>query len=257
MGDKMSNETIFKNPVNHDGQITAIKFKIYNATGIEPHLLDIIRVNVSSKNATLAWVTFASEKTVKDIYRLSVQNGNETKFNCFPHIPAKGMKRNYGIIQILKRLQSINTNLSYQIRLGKNDLEVFIKNHFKYDFRPYVKININQIDPNDTVPDWDTSGSYSNPFSQSKQNGDVNKTDNKRSAEESPEGSRMAKKKKKITYLQISEFLWCFLEGTETTPRYEEISWDEVVIDLESEASTDQNILETGAPKTNVISEMI
>merc|ERR1711954_619398 len=257
MGDKMSNETIFKNPVNHDRRITAIKYKIYNATGIEPHLLDIVRVNISSKNATLAWVTFASEKTVKDIYRLSVRNGNETKFNCFPHIPAKGMKRNNGIIQILKRLQSINTNLRYQIRLGANDLEVFIKNHFKYDFRPYVRININQIDPNDTVPDWETSGSYINPFSQSKQNGDINKTDNKRSAEESPEGSRMAKKKKKITDLQISKFIWCFLEGTETSPRYEEISWDAVVTDLENEASNDHISVVPGAPKTNVISGMI
>merc|ERR1711954_634722 len=109
--EKMSNETLFKNPVNHEGRITAVKYKIYNATGIEPHKLDIVNFNISSKNATLAWVTFGSEKTVREIFRLSVQNGNETKFNCFPHIPAKGMKRNDGIVKILKRLQLINTNL--------------------------------------------------------------------------------------------------------------------------------------------------
>merc|ERR1711954_287341 len=237
--DKMSNETLFKDPVNHDARITAVKFKIYYATGIQPHLLDIIRVNISSKNATLAWITFASEKTVKEIFRLSVQNGNETKFNCFPHIPGKGMKRNDGIVKILKRLQLINTNLRYQIRLGANDLELYIKNYFKYDFRPYVRINIDQIDPNDTVPDWETCGSYRNPFSQNKQNDSLNKTENKRSAEESPEGSKMAKKRKNITDLQISEFLWCFLEGTETSPRYEEISWDAVETALGGEAPVD------------------
>merc|ERR1712081_114966 len=141
--------------------------------------LDIVRVNISSKNATLAWVTFASEKTVKDIYRLSVQNGNETKFNCFPQIPAKGMKRNDGIVQILKRLQSINTNLCYQIRLGSEDLELFIKNHFKYDWRPYVRINLSLIDPNNTIPSWETTVNYRNLFNEARKADSNSKPDNK------------------------------------------------------------------------------
>merc|ERR1712081_96487 len=101
-----------------------------------------------------------------------------------------------------------------------------------------------------------TSGSYSNPFIQNRNNDSLNKTENKRSAEESPEGSKMAKKKKNITDLQISEFLWCFLEGTETSPRYEEISWEAVETDLDGEAPV-EDIRVAPVPPTQTDSEMI
>merc|ERR1712081_29148 len=89
------------------------------------------------------------------IFRLAVINGNSTGFNAFPHVPAKAMKRRAAIENILKRLQNENKALRYQIRLGDEDLTVWLKNHKEYDYVPYCKVEIETIDPNKEVPDWE------------------------------------------------------------------------------------------------------
>merc|ERR1711954_336624 len=106
--------------------------------------------------------------------------------NAFPHIPGKAMKRHDAIIEILKRLQEQNEQLRYQIRLGQNDLEVRVKNHVPHDYRPYVKIDLKTIDPNNEVPEWDLTYKRTNPF-------DKDVTGNRRRAEESPENQNMKK----------------------------------------------------------------
>ena len=66
----------------------------------------------------------SSSKTVAEIFRLAMQNGNNQNFNAFPHIPGKALKRHDMIVKILKGLQEQNDQLWYQIRLGKEDLEM-------------------------------------------------------------------------------------------------------------------------------------
>merc|ERR1711954_317292 len=123
--------------------------------GIMPHKLDIVRISISTKKAKLAWVTFQKARAVSDIFRLAVQNGNQTEFYVFPHVPAKAMARKEGLENILKRLQGENKAPCYQIRLGEKDLEVFVKNHEPFDYKPCRKIKILQINPNHEVPPWD------------------------------------------------------------------------------------------------------
>ena len=84
----MTEDYVFKNPINYEARITGIKTKIFNATGIPHHKLDILRISISTKRAKLAWVTFGKAKTVQDIFRLAVINGNASQFNAFPHVPA-------------------------------------------------------------------------------------------------------------------------------------------------------------------------
>merc|ERR1711954_360257 len=96
-----------------------------------------------------------SERTVNEIFRLSMVNGNAREFNAFPHIPAKAMCQKEGIEKILKRIQAINTQLRYQVRMGESDLVIKIKYQYKDDYRPYVSVSLKDIDPNDSVLDWD------------------------------------------------------------------------------------------------------
>merc|ERR1711954_328249 len=150
----MSEDYLFKNPVTYKARVSGIKMKIYNATGIPPQKLDIIRVSISTKRAKLAWVMFNSSRTVNHIFRLSVINGNSSQFNAFPHVPAKAMARRDKIEKILKRLQTQNKSLRYQIRLGEDDLNIMLKNHKDFDYIPFRKVTLEMIDPNDKVPEW-------------------------------------------------------------------------------------------------------
>merc|ERR1712081_126569 len=188
--------------------------------GIPPHKLDIIRVSISTKRAKLAWVTFSQAKTVNDIFRLAVINGNSTEFNAFPHVPAKAMARRDGIEYLLKRLQRENNSLRYQICLGKDDLEIMLKNHKDFHYVPYRKVTLEMIDPNNEVPEWDLT-IKDNPKDDSNEN-----ENGKRQASKSPVGKPSAKKF--VNDWKISEFIWLFLEGTQTATNYDEddITWE-------------------------------
>merc|ERR1712081_128833 len=200
-----------------------------------------------------AWVSFGSARTVNDIFRLMVQNGNTTGFHAFPHVPGKAMARKTAIENILKRLQSINKSLRYQIRLGKKDLEILVKEHKEFDWKPYRRIELDHIDPNSEVPDWDlVSRSCSqpinavNPFDAEKQAG-------KRGPIESPEGRRA--KRSNIDDFQVLEFVWAYLEGTATQPRYANLNWEleasrEEVEENSENAEGDEETAEKGAEET-------
>ena len=115
------------------------------------------------------------------------------------------MARKIAIENILKRLQKINKQLRYQICLGKTDLDLFMKNHQDYHWKPYRKVEIKVIDPNNEVPKWDlvtkdggANASEVNPFDFTKQPG-------KRGAVESPD-SRLSKRSN-IDDWQICEFV--------------------------------------------------
>merc|ERR1711954_191199 len=230
-----SDNFIFKNPVNYGARVSAVKIKIYNATGIMPHKLDILRVSVSTVKAKLAWITFTNKKTVNNIFHLAVQNRNTTSLHVFPHIPGKAMARKNALEEIMKRLQAINKQFCYQIRLGNQDIELWMKNYQEYNWKPYRKIDINTVDPNEEIPKWDLTfkGEKANkvdvnPFDWSKQPG-------KRGAIESPE-ARISKRNN-IKDWQICEFLWAFLEGTTTAPNYRNLSWEK-----ESEESSGEAV---------------
>merc|ERR1711954_52301 len=220
----MTEDYVFENPINYDARITGIKTKIFNATGIPHHKLDILRISISTKRAKLAWVTFRKAKTVADIFGLAVINGNASQFNAFPHVPAKAMARRDRIETILKSLQADNPQLRYQIRLGDDDLEVYLKNHKEYDYVPYRKVTIKMIDPNEEVPEWDWNCKIPKE-PEENENG-------KRNAPDSPEGKPASKKN--IHSWQVSEFIWAYLEGTQTAPSYNEV-------DVETDEVADEN----------------
>merc|ERR1711954_128387 len=83
---RISDEHVFKNPINYEAREAAVREKIFHATGILPHNLDILRVSVSTKRAELAWILFNSARTGSEIFRLAMQNGGYRSFNAFPHI---------------------------------------------------------------------------------------------------------------------------------------------------------------------------
>ena len=232
---EMSEDYVLKNPVNYGASVSGVKMKIYNATGIPPHKLDILRVLISTKRAKLAWVTFSQAKTVNDIFRLAVINGNSTEFNAFPHVHAKAMAHRDGIEYLLKRLQRENNSLRYQIRLGKDDLEIMLKNHKDFHYVPYRKVTLEMIDPNNEVPEWDLI-SKDEPKDDPKEN-----ENGKRQASQSPVGKPSAKKF--VNDWKISEFIWSFLEGTQTATNYEEedIPWEiEINEDLTDEKDDEE-----------------
>merc|ERR1711954_102117 len=232
----MSEDYLFKNPVTYEARVTGIKIKIYNATGIPPQKLDIIRITISTKRAKLAWVTFSSSKTVNDIFRLSVINGDSSQFNAFPHVPAKAMARYDKIEEILKNLQAQNKALRYQIRLGEDDLIIMVKNHRDFDYVPYRRVTLQMIDPNDEVPEWDLV---------SKTIPEETNENGKRNAAESPEGKPAPKRQ--VNIWQVSEFLWAFLEGTQTAANYEDLQWD-----LEPSQTEENEIEEAEVDPDNV-----
>merc|ERR1712112_727454 len=221
---QVSDDYVFKNPVTYGARVSSIKLKIYNATGLMPHKLDIVRVSISTVKAKLAWVTFASARTVSDIFKLAVQNGNQTGFHGFPHVPSKAMARKTGLEEILKRLQKINKQIRYQIRLGKTDLELFMKNHEDYNWKPFRKVDIPVIDPNGEVPKWDLSVSVARPGANTTNPFDITKNPGKRGAIEYPEPR--VSKRANIDDWQICEFVWAFLEGTKTVPNYKNLDWE-------------------------------
>merc|ERR1711954_283890 len=243
---EMSEDYVLKNPVNYGARVSGIKMKIFNATGIPPHKQDIIRVSISTKRAKLAWVTFAQAKTVNDIFRLAVINSNSTEFNAFPHVPAKAMAQRDGIENLLKRLQRENNSLRYQIRLGVDDLEIMLKNHKDFHYVPYRKVTLEMIDPNNEVPQWDL---ISKDIPKDDQ---IENENRKRQASESPVGKPSAKKF--VNDWKISEFIWSFLEGTQTQTNYdeEEIPWE---IELNENLTTEND--DDGQEKPEEIQENI
>ena len=240
---EFTDDYIFKNPINNVAIMAGVKQKIFNATGIPHYKLKIKRVSISTKRAKLAWVSFESKRIVSYIFRLAMQNGGNQEFNAFPHIPGKAMRRHDAVINILKRLQESNTQLRYQVRLGKSDIELRAKNHFQYDYRPYVKIDLAMIDPNNEIPDWELSFKRTNPCSQPTSI--TLEKEKKRLAEESPENQKKLKRKRFVPEWQIGEFLWMYLEGTKTTPEYSEVDTE-----LETESNDNSNNAEKTAENT-------
>merc|ERR1711954_285980 len=228
---------VLKNPINYSYRVTAIKWKIFNATVIQPHLQDIQSISISTKRVKLCWISFGSERTVSEIFRLSMINENAKDFNVFPHIPGNAMNKKEGIEKILKRIQVINPQLRYQVRMGDSDLVVKIKYQYKHDYRPYVSVSLADIDPNDTVPGWELvmSGRKTTPVTPKAGPFDWQKP-GKRNASRSPEDrSSKRSNREDIDDWQIAEFIHEFLEGTRTKPRYQNLDWQAVVAQAEDD----------------------
>merc|ERR1712081_160520 len=112
--------------------------------------------------------------------------------------------------------------------------------------RPYVSVDINDIDPNGTVPDWDLVMDKrkaearnirpNNPY-------DWNTKAGKRNASRSPEDrSSKRSNREEVDDFQIAEFIHAFFEGTATKPRYESLNWNlEAGPGFEGESSESQS----------------
>merc|ERR1711954_253461 len=240
--EKMTDEFLIKNPANYGKRLNTMKTKIYNATGIHPHRLDILKMTFSmTKKAKLCWLTFSSERTVSDIFRLTQVNNNMKSFNAFPHIPAKALERKNKVEEILKRVQEIDRKLRYQVRLGKSDVLIMVKHHVEYDYSQYRPVSLDVIDPNCEVPEWDL-----NTKPEDKDDVDDKFKGTKRAAESSPEGSNARKKKSNhyIDVWQVAEFLEAFINGTATEPNYGDADWleTEVTSNYDNDQNTTYNV---------------
>merc|ERR1712081_143463 len=148
-----------------------------------------------------------------------------------------------GLEQILKGLQKINKQLRYQVHLGSKDLEVMIKNHHDYDYKPYRKIDIKSIDPNRDVPEWDLVTPEHKKNERTANSTDTSNDNGKREASSSPEGHRS--KRSNLDTWQVQEFVWAFLEGMATTPNYTNLTWEmeenPEVLDKENDLDAEKN----------------
>merc|ERR1711954_362059 len=102
------------------------------------------------------------------------------------------------------------------------------------DYKPYRRIELKNLDPNDEVPAWDLETKKTplvnntvNPF-------DIGKQAGKRGAAESPEGHQAMRMN--IDDWQVQEFVWAFLVGTSTTPNHSNLTW-ELEVENEGEAA--------------------
>merc|ERR1712081_33875 len=75
--------------------------------------------------------------------------------------------------------------------------------------------SVAMIDPNDEVPEWDLSA---------KEDVVETNANGKRGAQESPEGKPGSKRQ--VADWQVSEFIWSYLEGTQTQARYDNHQWE-------------------------------
>merc|ERR1711954_27078 len=117
----------------------------------------------------------------------------------------------------------------YQISLGEKDIDVMLKNHRDYHYVPYRKVTISIIDANNEVPEWDLD-TKKEELSNTNVNG-------KRGAPESPEGRPAPKRI--VSDWQISEFIWSYLEGTQTTANYDNLQWELEPIQPEEDKTED------------------
>merc|ERR1711954_298096 len=179
---------------------------------------------------------------------LAVQNGNQTNFHAFPHIPAKAMARKTSLEEILKRLQSINEQIRYQIRLGKTDIELFMKNHEEYKWKPFRKVDIRIVDPNEEVAKWDLTKKNDKKDTRDANPLDAMKQPGKRGTVESPEARKS--KRTNIDDWQVCEFVWAFLEGTKTNPKYRNITWEnEEELVVQQRESQESEVPASGEPE--------
>merc|ERR1711954_89512 len=123
----------------------------------------------------------------------------------------------------------MGTALRYQIRLGENDLDVMLKNHRGYHYVPYRKVIIDMIDANNEVLEWDLD-TKKEELPNTNENG-------KRGAPNSPEGRPAPKRI--VSDGQISEFIWSYLEGTQTSTNYDNQQWELEPIQPEEDKTED------------------
>merc|ERR1712081_108516 len=103
--------------------------------------------------------------------------------------------------------------------------------------------NIKDIDPNDTIPDWELvmSGRKTTPETPRAGPFDWQKA-GKRGASRSPEDrSSKRSNREEIDDWQIAEFIHEFLEGTVTKPRYQNLDWQAVVAAAGKEDEIDEH----------------
>merc|ERR1711954_635896 len=127
------------------------------------------------------------------------------------------MTRKTALKEILKRLQGINKQFRHQIRLGTQDLELYMRNYQEFNWKPYRKIDIDSIDSNDVIPKWDLTIKADkankidiNPFDCKKQPGE-------RGPVESPE-ARINKRKKTLMTGRYASFCGHFWKEPKLPP---------------------------------------
>merc|ERR1711954_110149 len=123
----------------------------------------------------------------------------------------------------------INTQLRYQVRMGEDDLLVKVKYNYKDDYQPYRTVSIRDIDPNDTVREWDLITAKRKESAPPEASGSAYEWQvkaGKRSASQSPETKQSKRtNREQIDDWQIAEFIHAFLEGTITKPKYANLDW--------------------------------
>merc|ERR1711954_250392 len=88
-----------------------------------------------------------------------------------------------------------------------------------YDYKPYRRIKIFQINPNNEVPPWDlVKNSVKNPIRMTSR---LEKGRHQILLKEAP-----PKRGNFVNDWQIGEFVWAYLKGTQTKPQYHALTWE-------------------------------
>ena len=215
---------LFRDPAWETLRYRTLTRKLSINTHIPESQIRITDLNISSVNFDIAWIRFESEIIVKNIYMSSAKVQSD-KLHMFPVIPSCGTDRKKFIENLLKKLQTTNKKLRYQIRLGDADFKIFVKEYNKGEYSPYREIPMEILDPNEQAPEIRTDNKKILPEELPEPEDKLlelfrgEETDWKGMSPDQRKGLfklLLKKKNKQVSILQISEFLSEFLAGTKT-----------------------------------------
>ena len=221
---KVAPSILFRDPSWERLRFQALTRKISVNTHIPESQIRIVSLNISSVNYDIAWIRFDSEYTVRNIFKNSAKI-QSNQLHMFPVIPPCGSERKKHLEATLKRLQSTNPRLRYQIRLGECDFRIFLKDYVKGEYVPYREIPVEIIDPHEEAPPLRTLTTNILPEELPEDDDSLKKLDkgtetNWKTLSEKQRRDlfrmKLKEKQTKVSILQMSEFLGEFLAGTRT-----------------------------------------
>ena len=107
---KYSTQSLYKSPIFDDLRYQMAYDKLSRGTGINPRNFRILKLNISDINVDICWLTLENERQVQKMFQGAAYTMLD-KFNIFPAIPEKAVKRRKKFEEYLKEQQEIEPKL--------------------------------------------------------------------------------------------------------------------------------------------------
>ena len=133
-----------------------------NDLHIPYHMIDIHDCHMCVKpKDKILWVV-VSKDFAKQMFMAAAREQN-SKIGVIQFIPPPAIDRKVALGKSLTTFRQMDTSLRTQIRVGECDLEVWAKHHVKGEYHPYVKVDMEVIDPLEELPLINNEGRIINP----------------------------------------------------------------------------------------------